>query len=250
MSQQWDTQTYYEILEVDPSAQESEIRRAYLRAKAIYSQDNPALLSIFNPEEKAQLLSLIEEAYAVLCNQSTRRAYDQSLERRERNQGSADLSEEFIRQSTFQQGSDELPNFDLPADSPAETPPPQSLRLEPTPRPSGSSVEEVPPGYQRTALSVYPVDADMEAQIEAQADIDGTFLKRVRLYKKIELDDLCEHTRVGRGYLMALEDDDYENLPAPVFVRGFVMQVARALGLDHQKAVSSYMQNLKNAKSK
>jgi cytoskeletal protein RodZ len=40
---------------------------------------------------------------------------------------------------------------------------------------------------------------------------------------------------------------DWKNLPAPVFVRGFVAQTARILGLDEAKVATSYMKLLKVA---
>ncbi len=82
MSIDWETQTYYEILEISQDAHPNEIRQAYQRAKSTYSQDNPALYTVFTKDETKQLLSLIEEAYSVLSNQVTREAYDQRIHRR------------------------------------------------------------------------------------------------------------------------------------------------------------------------
>ena len=74
---------YYEILEVSPEAPSHEIHRAYQRARETYSQDNPALYSMFSAEEARELLRMIEEAFAVLSNASLRRSYDESLNRGE-----------------------------------------------------------------------------------------------------------------------------------------------------------------------
>jgi len=46
---------------------------------------------------------------------------------------------------------------------------------------------------------------------------------------------------VSKRYLRALEDSDFESLPAPVYVRGFVAEYARALGLDVNVVAKSYM---------
>src|SRR5947208_3257831 len=69
---------YYEVLEVAEDAPPHEIHRAYQRAKSTYSSDNPALYSMFSPEEARELLRLIEEAYTVLGNPGLRKSYDES----------------------------------------------------------------------------------------------------------------------------------------------------------------------------
>ena len=41
--------------------------------------------------------------------------------------------------------------------------------------------------------------------------------------------------------LSAIEEDELTRLPASVFVRGFVIQYAKALKVDHEKVANSYM---------
>src|SRR5690349_7758654 len=78
---QVDATNYYEILEVQQDAAQHEIHKAYQKAKTTYSQDNPALYSMFSQEEARELLRMIEEAYSVLGNQTMRKTYDESLSR-------------------------------------------------------------------------------------------------------------------------------------------------------------------------
>src|SRR5208282_2188730 len=69
-------QTYYELLEIETSASQEEILKAYNRARATYGHNSPALYSLFNKEEAQDLLRLIDEAYGVLSNQFKRKQYD------------------------------------------------------------------------------------------------------------------------------------------------------------------------------
>ena len=48
-------------------------------------------------------------------------------------------------------------------------------------------------------------------------------------------------TKISRAYLTCLEEEEFESLPAAVFVRGFVVQAAKALKLPHEKVASNYM---------
>src|ERR1700691_3370401 len=73
-------QTYYELLEIDATATQEEILKAYNRARATYGHNSPALYSLFNKEEAQELLRLIDEAYAVLSNQFKRKQYDNESE--------------------------------------------------------------------------------------------------------------------------------------------------------------------------
>ena len=71
-------QTYYEILEVNPTATLKEIQRAYEHAKETFHADSLAVYSLFSEEEVKEIQSFIEEAYRVLMDEALRKSYDQS----------------------------------------------------------------------------------------------------------------------------------------------------------------------------
>lgn len=226
MAQKVLDQTYYEILEVSPDAPAHEIQRAYQRAKKTYSPDSPALYTMFTEEEARALLALIDEAFNTLSNQALRQQYDLSLQRR----ASAPAT------SSAHQS---LPDFDVPhAENSAELSGPAM----------SSTSAQLPEGYARTRFTIYEINPEIEEQIKNQTEIDGAFLQKVRLYKKINLDQMSNETRISRPYLIAIEANDYASLPAPVFVRGFIVQIARVLGLKEQQAASSYMECYKKGK--
>ena len=221
MSNQQPDQTYYEILEVNRDAPHHEIVQAYHRAKATYSPDSPALYSMFTKDEAEELRLLIEEAYQVLGNQAKRREYDEKL---------VDDTD----------GQDELPDF----------PPPQvdavlEMRAQDNQDEPMDRNAPLPDGFKRSKLSVYEVKEDIESEIESCTDFDGAFLRKIRLYKNINIDQMSKETRIGRSYIASIESSDFEGLPAPVFVRGFIIQISRLLGLDENVAANSYMSHFK-----
>ncbi|MEO1172337.1 MAG: helix-turn-helix domain-containing protein, partial [Myxococcota bacterium] len=69
----------------------------------------------------------------------------------------------------------------------------------------------------------------------------GDLLRRIRESAGATLAQVAEITKIGRGYLRAIEANDFDMLPAPVYVRGFVVEYARVLGLDSEQVVSSFM---------
>jgi flagellar biosynthesis protein FlhG len=71
-------QTYYEILEVSPTATIKEIQMAYERAKETFHSDSLAIYSLFSEKEINKIQTTIEEAYRVLMDEALRKRYDQS----------------------------------------------------------------------------------------------------------------------------------------------------------------------------
>ena len=71
-------QTYYEILEVSPTATVKEIQRAYDHARETFSLDSLAVYTLFNDQEIKKIQGAIEEAYQVLMDEALRKSYDQS----------------------------------------------------------------------------------------------------------------------------------------------------------------------------
>ena len=206
--------SYYEILEVNPSASLEVIRTAYIRAKQTYSSNSPKLYSIFSKKEAKQLLTLIEEAYLILSHQAKRSDYD-------------------LSQQAQHQGAS-VPLIKAPP-----SPKAQSIAGESLPFILESS--DMPDGFICSKFGVYEVLPEMEEQITNGSAFDGSFIQKVRMYKKINLEQMSRETRINRAYLASIESNDFESLPAAVFVRGFIIQIAKALGLNPEKVAKSYM---------
>ena len=85
----------------------------------------------------------------------------------------------------------------------------------------------------------------MEEKIKSLQNVNGGFLRSVREYKRVGPDEIMNILKISKNYFTALEEDDLARLPANVFVRGFVIQYAKALKLDHEKVASAYMEFLK-----
>lgn len=62
----------------------------------------------------------------------------------------------------------------------------------------------------------------------------GARLKAEREKKALELEDAALVTRISKGYLAALEADDYSKLPSDFHARGFLRAYARFLGMDER----------------
>lgn len=91
----------------------------------------------------------------------------------------------------------------------------------------------------------YKVDESFEKEIRESTEWTGELLKKVREYKGFTIERMAEITKVNSYYLTALETMDIKGLPAPVFIRGYVVQVAKTLGLNEKAVADGYMKAFK-----
>jgi hypothetical protein len=68
----------------------------------------------------------------------------------------------------------------------------------------------------------------------------GTTLRDARTRQGLDFPELEELTKIRPKYLRALEDERFDILPAPTYVRGFLRSYALALGLEPQPFVDEY----------
>jgi len=68
----------------------------------------------------------------------------------------------------------------------------------------------------------------------------GNNLREARQKRRIDLVIAEQDTKIRSKYLSALETEDFDILPGPVFVRGFLRTYSRYLGLDPQLFIDEY----------
>lgn len=63
----------------------------------------------------------------------------------------------------------------------------------------------------------------------------GETLRRERLRRNLELDEISRELKISSKFLEAIEDERFDKLPRGVFAKSFVRQYARLLGLDEEE---------------
>ena len=67
------------------------------------------------------------------------------------------------------------------------------------------------------------------------------------IYKKnprarhLSIEELADYTKISKKYLKAIEEEDYPKLPAPVYLRGFVIQLAKRLKIPSETVAAAYL---------
>ncbi|WP_426730986.1 helix-turn-helix domain-containing protein [Myxococcus faecalis] len=149
-----------------------------------------------------------------------------------------------------------------PARTPEPAPPPVTRPVGPTaPPPVPPSQNRVQSGRQLSEAQVLAQDsaiATAEAalaqvaartreprprlpDIPADAEFNGELLRRVRETRGYTLQQVADRTRISSRHLENVEADRYTALPAQVYLRGILMNLARELGLDPLRVSRSYL---------
>jgi transcriptional regulator with XRE-family HTH domain len=68
----------------------------------------------------------------------------------------------------------------------------------------------------------------------------GKYLRAEREMRNLSLEEAAKFTKIRENFLRAIEEDKYELLPHPIYVRGFLTHYARYLGLDPAEVVHRY----------
>ncbi len=200
---------HYELLEISPSASTGEIDRAYRLAQQTYADGSLALYSVFNDLDAKSIRSRLDEAYQVLSDSESREAYDRDFN-----------FESESPSGILNSISDVAAHFDDAV----------------TTRFTDSEAGEVEFASFDEAVEEYDAFED-----EGGSDYDGVRLRRTRLFRGYEIEDISEVTKVSGNHLRNIENENFADLPADVYVRGFVTAYAKTIGLDPAVVVPAYM---------
>ena len=83
----------------------------------------------------------------------------------------------------------------------------------------------------------------VEENTQEETTALGTFLRSQREEKGVSLRDATESTKISVRMLEAIENDDYDALPAEAFSRGFYSMYADFLGLDAEEILARYQES-------
>jgi flagellar biosynthesis protein FlhG len=86
---------------------------------------------------------------------------------------------------------------------------------------------------------------ELSREINAESEFTGSLLRKVRESLGIEIEEIANHTKIANAHLRAIEAEDFGSLPALVYTRGFVQQLARYLKLDPAQVTRTYLRRMR-----
>jgi flagellar biosynthesis protein FlhG len=218
--------SHYDILEIEPSATDEEIRRAYRRVREVYGAESMVVSGLYNKERLGPLQQRIDEAYETLIDDERRRVYDQALfpdevmQRRRSGTPGPVAIERSERTGPIAQ---------VPASS-------LSTPLAPV-APAGDD------GHAAPRLPLPP-----EPEITPTTEFTGALLRQLREARGVDLHVISQRTKITVAHLRAIENESVKSMPANVYVRGFLVEYARFMRLDVARVLETYLARLKQAR--
>lgn len=236
---------HYELLEVRRSASAVDIDRAYRLAQQTYADGSLAMYSVFEARDAAAIRDRLDEAYRVLADSELRERYDEQLPDDEASMQA--LAEAVARRGGYANGeAARAGDVDHNGTAGQYADPGSGARH--TANGQGALFDEH--AEKSAAAAFHDVVEEFDAlEDEGGGDFDGVRLRRTRLFRGYELDDISSVTKVSCTHLQNIEDENFAELPADVYVRGFVTAYAKTIGLDPTIVVPSYMARVQGTRN-
>ena len=203
-------QNYYELLDISPQASTQEVRWAYDQAMSIYSADSIPTYSLLSQKERERILSRIVDAYKTLTNGHLRAEYNQQLLE------SGELLPE------------DLGLFSL------EKPDTINGKLREV------KLESLVTG-EKTAESPLPFAEDGLTLIDIDSAVSGKDIQALRIAREINIEDIHKKTNIPKKTLEDIEEERFEELPALVYLKGFLKAYARILNVNESQMMNGYV---------
>ena len=86
---------------------------------------------------------------------------------------------------------------------------------------------------------------ELAREINAETEFNGRLLAKVRESRGVSLEDIARATKISLSHLRAIEADAFAELPALVYTRGFVQELAKYLKLDTAQVTKTYVRRLR-----
>jgi flagellar biosynthesis protein FlhG len=104
-------------------------------------------------------------------------------------------------------------------------------------------------GSGAAAAELSMLQAELAREINSETQFTGTLLRKVRESQGVEITEIAQRTKISVAHLVAIEAESAGDLPAVVYVQGFVQEVAKFLKLDPAQVAKTYMRRLRESTS-
>lgn len=240
---------HYLTLDILPCASQNEIHHAYKRAKMTYSNGSLASYSLLEDENNENIIREIEIAYETLSNPSHRREYDikMGFNTWTEEQSAKEEARGYSRPSVATaelSGDDGNPFGEVSYTEPSALAPAQMAA-----RPMAvtlSRTEDTRRAHVRVVKTErgnddfrFIANPDFESKIDGCTQLDGAFLRAVRIYKQISVEQLAARSKISPSKITAIEEEELENIyTQPVYLRGHVAIICRTLSIPNSEELS------------
>jgi flagellar biosynthesis protein FlhG len=246
-----ETIDHYRVLEVVPKASPKEVQSAYQLLKKTYDPETTVLAPILEAPGLRELQARIEAAYRTLIFLESRSSYDRQM--LERGAVRDDQLRGLHGAAPAGPGTEaapaapRLPAMEVAGGTPVSLPAPPEAGSAPAAPPVVAAMP--PAGPPATAVPAgAPPGASPEPPAAAERSCPGSGpeLREERQRRGLTLESIVEKSKIRPTYLQAIEEERFGDLPAAVFVRGFLREYARCLGAPGDDVTRLYMKRYRD----
>jgi curved DNA-binding protein CbpA len=203
-------QNYYELLDISPQASTQEVRWAYDQAMSIYSADSIPTYSLLSQKERELILSRLVDAYKTLTNGHLRAEYNQLLLE------SGEIFPEDLGLSSLG-GSDTING---------------KLR--------NGKGESLPTEENTMEGPIVSAENSFDL-LDINSTVSGKDIQALRIAREISIEDIHRKTNIPKKTLEDIEEERFGELPALVYLKGFLKAYARILNVNESQMVNGYV---------
>jgi flagellar biosynthesis protein FlhG len=116
------------------------------------------------------------------------------------------------------------------------------LSTFPEPAPEVLSARTTRPALAAEQLML---QEELQREIGPDTEFSGALLRKVRESQGMELGEISGRSKIARSHLVAIEDERYDDLPALVYTRGFLGELAKQLRLDPMQVQKTYLRRMR-----
>ena len=204
--------TFYDVLQISPTATVYEVRQAYSEASSLYSDESLATYGMFDDGQRQEIQKVLDEAFSTLIDDQKRRMYDQQLVE------SGQIDPDML---VPEEPKRTMHVFEASASASADT-------LD-----------------KKISLQTSdPKVRQMVRRLGTLKRIRGGDLKQVRDALGVSMEEIYDATRISVSTIEAIENDQAELLPSSLYLKNFLKAYASLLGMDPQHIMTGYLKNI------
>lgn len=200
----------YELLDLPFNAMPKDIQAAYTRKLEPYLETSNLTIGLLTKEEREMVRDRLEEAYKTLISSSFRIRYDDDLISR-------GLMTPEQRVSEYRE------------------PPKEGASVPPSPPPDQEA--EIPAVEDTASRRIRTLESLLK-EIKA---FDGPALRLTRESQNISVEEIVSETNIRSWYIQCIEEENFDALPAVIYLKAFLKQIADYLHLDPDRVLNDYM---------
>ncbi len=87
--------------------------------------------------------------------------------------------------------------------------------------------------------------SELLRELGPDTEFTGPLLRKVRESMGVEVTEIAQRTKIAKAHLVAIEEENFGALPATVYVRGFVSELAKFLKLDPMQVQRTFLRRLR-----